>query len=341
MENNALTNGECMIKIAVDVMGGDYAPHEIIKGSIDGAKKYNAAVILVGNNEVIQKELNKHDISGLSIEIVHTDEFLIEGESPAFAIRNKSNSSIMLCVKLVRDGKADAVISAGPTGGLVASSVHILGTFEGISRPVIGGPFMGFAPNTLLFDVGSNVDSRPEQLLDFAMIGTVYADKIMGIEEPTVALASVGSEEGKGNRVVREAYELLKKTGLNFIGNIEGNDIVQGKVNVVICDGFVGNILLKFSEGLSIVVSNWLKDRLSYNLSDEDGKNITAELQHRIRINTHNGVMLYGVNGIVCKAHGNSSAKDISDTMAMVKNAVESDVVNKLRTGLANIMSKK
>ncbi len=341
MENNALINGDCMIKIAVDVMGGDYAPHEIIKGSIDGARKYNTAVILVGSNNVIQNELNQYDISGLSIEIVHTDEFLIEGESPAFAIRNKSNSSIMLCVKLVPDGKADAVISAGPTGGLVASAVHILGTFEGISRPVIGGPFMGFAPNTILFDIGSNIDSHPEQLLDFALMGTVYADKIMGIEKPTVALASVGSEEGKGNKVVRETYELLKKSGLNFIGNIEGNDIVRGKVNVVICDGFVGNILLKFSEGLSIAVTDWLAGKLSQKLSGEELSKITVELRNCIRTTSQSEVILYGVNGIICKAHGNSRAQDFSNIIAMAKNAVESDVVNKLRTGLLSIRSNK
>ncbi|HAS28526.1 MAG TPA: phosphate acyltransferase PlsX, partial [Dehalococcoidia bacterium] len=330
-----------MIKIAVDAMGGDYAPHEIIRGSIDGARRYNAAVVLVGDKKIIQNELHQFDISDLSIKIIHTDESLIEGESPAFAIRNKSNSSIMLCVKLVRDGEADAVISAGPTGGLVASAVHILGTFEGISRPVIGGPFMGFASNTVLFDIGSNIDSRPEQLLNFAMMGTVYAENIMGIKNPTVALASIGSEEGKGNKVVREAYELFKKSGLNFIGNIEGNDIVNGKVNVVICDGFVGNILLKFSEGLSIAVSNWLEGRLSQNLPGEEKDKITVELRNCIRITTYNGVILYGVNGIICKAHGNSRAQDFSNIIAVVKNAVESDVVNKLRTGFCNIRKNK
>ncbi len=329
-----------MLKIAVDAMGGDFAPGEIVKGAISGAREYRAAIIFVGQADAIKSELQKYDTSKLDIDIIHTEEYLVEGESPAFAIRNKSNSSIMLCVKLIKEGKADAVISAGPTGGLVSSAVHILGTFDGITRPVIGGHFMGFAPDTVLFDIGSNIDSRPEQLLDFAMLGTVYADTIMGIPNPSVALVSIGSEEGKGNNVVREAYRLLKNSGLNFIGNVEGNDIVNGKANVVICDGFVGNILLKLSEGLGFKTTAWLKDKLSNRYSEDEILQLTAELRNCMRSGAQSGVILYGINGVVCKAHGNSKAHDISNVVAMSQNAVEIDLVDKLKNGFAALKSE-
>jgi glycerol-3-phosphate acyltransferase PlsX len=331
--SNNDTIGEEMIKIAIDAMGGDYAPCEIVKGAVLGAKETSVGIILVGQEDITKSELNQYDISKLHIEIMHTDEFLFEGESPSLALRNKSNSSIIQCVKLVKEGKADAVISAGPTGGIVSSAVHILGTFEGISRPVIGGPLLGFAPDTILFDMGSNIDSQPKQLLDFAMLGTVYVEKIMGVANPTVALAGIGSEEGKGNRVSMEAYELLKHSGLNFIGNIEGNDIVSGKANVIVCDGFTGNILLKFIEGLSIACSDWLAKRLSEKISSDELLEVKAELNNLIRSVSPYCALLYGINGIICKAHGKSRSREICGLIKTVKNAVETDMVDKLKSG--------
>ncbi|MDY6912814.1 MAG: phosphate acyltransferase, partial [Chloroflexota bacterium] len=246
------------MKIAVDAMGGDYAPEEIVKGSVEGALKYDVDIALVGPEKRIQGELDKYDHSGLGIEIVNADEYLIEGEHPAFALRQKRKASILVATKLVRDGKADAVIGAGATGGVVASALQVLGTVEGIARPVVGGAFLGFAPNTVLMDIGGNVDCRPDQILDFAIVGTVYARRLLGIENPTVALLSVGAEKGKGNETVNESYVLLEKSGLNFIGNVEGSDLPQGNANVVICDGFVGNIVVKFAESLGKTICGWL-----------------------------------------------------------------------------------
>ncbi len=323
-----------MIKIAVDAMGGDFAPCEIVKGSVAGAIEHKIGVIFVGQENAIKSELNKYDTSKLDIDIIHTDEFLVEGESPSLALRNKSNSSIMLCVKLVKEGKAGAVISAGPTGGLVASAVHILGTLEGVSRPCFGGPFIGFAPDTILIDLGCNIDAQSKQLVEFAMMGTVYSEMIMGIENPTVAIASVGSEEEKGNRIVREAYKLLKQSNLNFIGNIEGNDIVQGKANVVICDGFVGNILLKFSEGLSLSASNWLQKRLSQCLSNDELVKVTSEFDVLLKSSISGGLLL-GINGVICKAHGKSKAQNIANLILTAKNAIEKEMTKTLTRGLA------
>ena len=220
------------MKIAIDAMGGDFAPEEIIKGTVAGARQHGVGILLVGPQERIQTELAKYDVAGLDIEIIHTDEYLVEGEQPAYALRNKRKASILLTVKLVRDGKASAAVGVGPTGGVFAAAVGVLGTLEGLARPVIGGNFLGFAPNTVVIDLGGNVDSRPDQLLDFGIIGTVFAKKWLNISNPTIALLSNGAEEGKGNEIVKETYGLYKKSGLNFIGNVEGNDIANGKANV-------------------------------------------------------------------------------------------------------------
>jgi glycerol-3-phosphate acyltransferase PlsX len=326
------------MKIAIDAMGGDFAPEEIIKGSVSGAREHNVGIILVGPQERIQAELAKYDTSGLDIEIVHTDEYLVEGEHPAYAMRKKRNASIMVAVKLVRDGKAAAAIGVGPTGGVFAAALQALGTLEGISRPVIGGQFLGFAPETIMIDLGGNVDSRPDQLLDFGIIGMVYARKWMNIPNPTIALVSNGVEEGKGNEVVKETYNLFKKSGLNFVGYVEGNDIAYGKANVVICDGFVGNVVAKFCEGLGDVISRWLEKTLGEKLPrQEAGEIMTALKRATIPADAVGGGPLWGVNGVVCKAHGRSKAPEVASTIGTARRAVEIDLVGNFRTELAAI----
>lgn len=329
------------MKIAVDAMGGDFAPEEIIKGAVQGAKDYNVGIILVGPQERIQVELAKYDTACLDIEIVHTDEYLIEGEHPAYAMRKKRNASIMLATKLIREGKTAAAVGAGPTGGVFASALQVLGTLEGLARPVIGGQFLGFAPETIMIDLGGNVDSRPDQLLDFGIVGMVYARKWMNISNPTVALLSNGVEEGKGNEVVRETHALFKKSGLNFIGYVEGNDIAYGKVNVIICDGFVGNVVAKFCEGLGDITARWLENELRSKLpEDETSKIITALKRATIPADAMGGGPLWGVNGVVCKAHGRSKAPEIAMTIGTAKRAVELDLTGTLKSELAAIRSK-
>jgi len=329
------------MKIAIDAMGGDYAPEEIVKGAVIGAKEYGVEIALVGPAEKIEKELAKHDTAGLNIEIVATDEYLVEGEHPAYALREKRKASILVATKLVKQGKADAVVGAGPTGGVVASALQILGPVEGIARPVVGGAFLGFAPNTLLMDLGGNVDCRPDQLLDFAIVGTVYARKLLKIQNPSVGLLSVGAEEGKGNEVVKESYPLFQKSGLNFIGNVEGNDIVSGRANVIICDGFVGNILVKFCEALGKTVCQWLEDRLRGKLPEDDIK----ETVNRLLVATNpaeatGGGPLLAINGIAVVAHGRSRYPEIAKAIGQAKLAVEFDLVGSLKAELATIRSK-
>jgi glycerol-3-phosphate acyltransferase PlsX len=329
------------MKISVDAMGGDFAPEEIIKGSVQGARDYNVGIIFVGPEDIIKTELAKNDISGLDIEIEHTDEYLVEGEHPAFAMRKKRKASIMIATKLVRDGRAEAVVGVGPTGGVFAAALQVLGTLEGLNRPVIGGQFLGFTPNTIMIDLGGNVDSRPDQLLDFGIIGAVYARKWMKIPDPTIALVSNGIEEGKGNEVVRETYDLFKQSGLNFIGYAEGNDIAQGKANVIICDGFIGNVIAKFCEGLGDVIGKWLETELKDKL-DSVGMTdlITALRRATIPADAVGGGPLWGINGVVCKAHGRSKAPEVASTIGTAKKTVEIDLVGTFRKELADIKSK-
>jgi len=329
------------MKIAIDGMGGDYAPEEIVKGSVIGAKEHGIDIILVGPVERMERELTKHDCSGVNIEIVHTSEYLIEGEHPAYALRQKRNASILVATKLVKEGKADAVIGAGPTGGVVASALGVLGTLEGIARPVAGGAFLSFAPNTIVMDLGGNVDCRPDQLLDFAIVGTVFARKMLGIQNPTVALLSIGAEEGKGNEAVRESFPLFQQSGLNFIGNVEGYDIPSGRANVIICDGFVGNIVVKFTEAMGKTISQWLEDKLLGKLPESEIKKIVAGLlQATNAADVGGGGPLLAVNGVACVAHGRSKAGDIAKTIAQAKSAVEQDLVGSLKVELAAARSK-
>ncbi len=329
------------MKIAIDAMGGGYAPEEIVKGAVMGAKEYGVDIALVGPPDVIQGELAKYDKAETNIEIVATDEYLVEGEHPAYALRKKRHASILVATKLVKEGKADAVIGAGPTGGVVASALQALGTVEGISRPVAGGAFLGFAPNTIMMDLGGNVDCQPHQLLDFAIVGTVYARKMLNIENPSVALLSIGAEEGKGNEQVRESYPLFQKCGLNFIGNVEGYDIPSGRANVIICDGFVGNILVKFCEALGKTICQWLEDRLKGKLTENDIKEMVDSLLLATNAaEAHGGGPLWAVNGVVCVAHGRSKSGEIARTIGQAKLAVELDLVGSLKAELAAARSK-
>jgi len=330
-----------MVRIAVDGMGGDNAPAEIVKGTVMGARQYGADIVLVGPQEVMERELAKHDISGLKIDVVHTDEYLVEGEHPAYALRKKRQASIAIATRLVKSGDADAVVSAGPTGGVVASALQFLGTVEGISRPVVGGAFLGFTPNMLMMDMGGNVDCKPHQFLDFAIVGTVFARKMLGIENPTVAILSIGAEEGKGNEVVRESYPLFAKSGLNFIGQVEGYDIPTAKANVIICDGFVGNVIVKFGESLGKLIARYLEEKLAGKISDAELKEITDYMIYATNAaDARGGGPLWAIDGVACVAHGRAIAEEFARVIEQAKIVVEKDIVGSIKAELAQIRSK-
>jgi phosphate acyltransferase len=329
------------MKIAIDTMGGDYAPAEIIKGALKGARQYQTGILLVGPQDQIQDELNKYDTSGLDIEIVHTTEYLVEGEAPAYALRTKRSASILMATRLVKEGKAEAVISMGPTGGVIASALMYLGALEGIARPVVGGVFCGFAPQTVTMDIGGNVDCKPEQLLDFAVVGTIYARKLLNIPEPAVAMLNVGKEEGKGNTLAKEAYTLLKKSGLNFIGNIEGNEITSTKANVIICDGFTGNAIVKFGEGLGRCIADWLKEELKNDLPAGRAAEVAQKLLDlTVMADNTGGGPIWAVDGLVFKGHGRSRAAEVAATIGNARHYYELDIVNALKTELAEVRKR-
>jgi phosphate acyltransferase len=329
------------MKIAIDAMGGDFAPVETVKGAVLGARKYGVDIVLVGHEDRIKEQLSSCDTSGLNIDIIHTDQWVLEGEHPAFALREKRNASILVAAKLVKNGKADAVVSSGNTGGVVVAALSVLGTVEGISRPVFGGTILELAPQMFAADLGGNVDVRPHQLLDFAVIGTVYIRKMFGIENPTVAILSNGAEEGKGNELTKAAVPMFKQSGLNFIGCVEGHELAAGKANVIVCDAFVGNIVVKFGEGLGKSIIGLVEKELQGKLPESEIKNLTDKIYRASNsADTHGGGPMLGINGIVCKGHGRSKAQEIAKNIGEAKFFVENGLVTALGEELRIAKSK-
>lgn len=332
---------ERRIKIAVDAMGGDFAPTEIIKGAVEAARSLGVEIVLVGVKDAVEAELAKVDTSGLPVTVVEATEIIKDGEEPAFAVMRKPKSSVALAAGMVKKGEVDAMVSAGSTGAIMVAGLQYVGTMPGIERPMMGGAFLQLAPNTIVLDLGANVGCQPYHLVDFAVAGTVYARTFLGIDNPSVGLLNVGTEEGKGNDLTKEAYGLLKKSGLNFIGNVEGMDIPLNRANVIVCDGFVGNILVKFCEGLGRVVRKWLSIELKDRIMNSEIENITSKLYGLLSPGTvGGGGPLWGVNGVVTKAHGSSRAPQITAAINQAKLAVESGFIKQLTTELEKVKSK-
>ena len=231
-------------------MGGDNAPSEIVLGAVQAAREGGVSIILVGDPEPVEAELAKHDVDGLPISTEPSEGVVEEGEAPATAYMTKRNASIFRAASAVRHGRAKALVSMGSTGATIAAATVVFGTFKGIERAALGGPLYGLAPGTIIMDIGTNLDCKPQQLADYAALGAVFSKIVFGAENPRVALLSVGAEAGKGNTQVKEAAALLETSGLNFIGNLEANDIPHGRAEVFVCDGFVGNVVMKLTEGI-------------------------------------------------------------------------------------------
>jgi len=326
------------VRVAIDVMGGDYAPQEIVKGAIQAVEQDGTELILVGSEDAIHKELEQYDVSGLPVRVVNASEVVHDGESPVAALRQKPDASVLVTMRLAKEGQADAVVSMGHTGAVMVSAMEILGKLEGIKRPSAGSFLGGFAPNTIVFDLGPNADCKPRDLVNFAVIGSVVARKLLHISNPTIALLSNGSEEGKGNKLAKETYQLLKQSSINFIGNVEGNDILQGKANVIVCDGFTGNILLKFCEGLGNSTIEWLRARLGKHLAQKEidaiGNDLFA-LTHIADVN--GGAMIYGIDGVVWVGHGRSKAPEVAEAIHQVNLAVEANFLGELKSELGKL----
>ena len=318
-------------------MGGDYAPHETVKGAIAALNVHDIELLLVGDSAAVERELVNYDVSGKPVTVIPSVGKIGDDEHPMHAFRQKPNASIIAGTKLVKGGQADVLVSLGSTGASMATSAIILGMMEGLERPCIGGPFLGLAPRTVLMDLGSNVDCRPSLMLNFAAMGSVFSHKFLGINNPRVALLSVGAEESKGNKQVQESYHLLEKSHLNFVGNVEGMDFFTDKADVIVCDGFVGNILIKFTEGMGSALSGYLNNQLASSMSEEETARVLSDLWHATNLPRTMGGPLFGVNGAVLVGHGSSRAEGMTGAINTAVQYVELGLVESMREELTEI----
>ena len=325
------------IRVAVDAMGGDYAPHETVKGAVAALDRHNIELLLVGDAEALAVELDRYDLSGKPVKVVPSVGKIGDDEHPMHAFRQKPQASVIVGAKLVKTGQADVLVSLGSTGASMATGALVLGMMEGLERPCIGGPFLGLAPRTVLMDLGSNVDCRPSQLLNFAALGSVFAHRFLGTENPRVALLSVGSEKSKGNRQVQESYQLFEDSHLNFVGNVEGMDFFGDKADVIVCDGFVGNILIKFTEGMGTALGGYLGSLLSPYMTEEQMKGVFNQLWQTTNLPRTMGGPLFGVNGAVIVGHGSSKADGVAGAINTAVRYVEMGLLDSMREELVEI----
>jgi glycerol-3-phosphate acyltransferase PlsX len=316
------------MRIAVDAMGGDHAPQEIVVGAVEASRVLPVEILLVGNPEKIGRELKK---LGSKIPIVAASEVIEMNESPAQAVKAKKDASINVAVSLVKDGKADGVVSAGNTGALIAAALFRLGRIPGVERPAIATEFPVPSGKVLLLDMGANVDCKPKQLEQFALMGSIYAEHVIHVIKPRVGLLNIGEEREKGNELTRETWPLLAKAPINFVGNVEAKEILTGNVDVVVCDGFVGNLVLKFGESIGSYIVQLMKDEISSNLISKMGLALLypalKKIQQKISYDTYGGAPLLGIAGVVFKAHGRAKAHAITNAIREASEAVKEDMV--------------
>ncbi|MDD5454199.1 MAG: phosphate acyltransferase PlsX [Candidatus Ratteibacteria bacterium] len=315
------------MKIAVDAMGGDNAPQAIIDGVLSALKEIKEEIVLVGDKEKISPFLKK---ASSKIPIYQASEVVEMDESPSFAIRKKKDSSIVKAIDLLKDGEVDAVVTAGNTGAYVAAATINLKLIPGIDRAALASPLPTTKGVSLLLDVGATVDSSAENLFQFAIMGSIYSKKIMEKENPTVGLINIGEESSKGNYIVKKAYEIIKASNLNFIGNIEGRDIFSGDIDVIVCDGFVGNILLKSIEGFTETLQVLLKQEIDKRISSKFGaflvKDAYKAFKNKLDYASYGGVPLLGTGGYCIKAHGASSSNAIKNSILVAEKEVKTGV---------------
>lgn len=332
--------------IAVDGMGGDNAPDCIIEGCISAVKEINdLKIILAGQEEILKEKLSEYDYSKEKIEILNCTEIISNNEHPAMAIRKKKDSSLVRCMNLVKKGEADAVISAGSTGALLAGALFIIGRIKGIDRPAIAPILPCKNGPSMLIDCGANAECKPLNLLQFAYMGQIYFKNILNVENPTVGLINIGAEEEKGNLLTKEAYQLLKKSSLNFVGNVEPRDISTGDTNVLVCDGFVGNTVLKMYEGVASNMFSIIKDEIfSSTLTKFGGmflKPAFSNIKKRFDYKEYGGAAFLGVKGVCIKAHGSSDGKAIKNAIMQAIKFNENGVIEKIKFYIENEINQK
>jgi glycerol-3-phosphate acyltransferase PlsX len=329
-----------MVTIAIDAMGGDKAPGPEVEGAIRAARELGHRILLVGDRHEIQHALDKHPgAKSLPSEVIHTDERITMDDHAAKAARTKKGSSMHLCARMVADGKADGFLSAGNTGACMAIAKMVLGKVPGVDRPAISGVFPTFKGTpVVVVDVGANVDCEPQMLAQFAVMGEIYSRLVLKIKNPRVGLLSIGEEEHKGNALTRDATPLLKELGLNFIGNVEGGDIFSGHTDVIVCDGFVGNVALKVSEGLVEMIGNMLRESLKATVTRQIGfllsRSAFADFKKRVDYSEIGGAPLLGVKGVCIICHGRSNANAIKNAIRIAGDFASSNMNLRIEEGL-------
>lgn len=333
------------MKIAVDAMGGDHAPREAVAGAVEATKEFGVSVILVGREEEIKTELKTFDYPTKLITVADAREKIEMDEHPAIAVRKKRDSSIVVANRLLRQGEAEAIVSAGNTGAAMAASLLTLGRIPGINRPAIAIPMPTVKGVTVLLDAGANTDCEPSDLLQFAVMGEIYAASVLGIHAPKVGLLNIGEEDTKGNRLAVDAYQLLKESSLRFIGNVEGGDLPLGACDVAVCDGFVGNMLLKFAEGMGGAFFRLMKEALLSSIKGRLGalmvKSSLYSLSSRLDYSEYGGAPLLGIKGISIIGHGRSNAKAFKNALRFAAGAAEQRIVSKIKRAIAESNTDK
>jgi len=327
------------MRIAVDAMGGDHAPDAVIKGAVESAKQFNGSVeiALVGHGPLLREKLSHiaYRYRPQSVTVVEASETVEMGESPVVALRKKRDSSLVVAMELLKSGQAQAVVSAGNTGAVMACALLDVGRLEGVNRPAIASVLPNQRGVTLLLDAGANTDCRPINLLQFGIMGSLYYRHIFRSPQPRVGLLSIGSENTKGNELTLEAHSLLSKSQLNFVGNVEGKDILKGAADVIVCDGFVGNVILKFAESIVGLVSATIKEKVAANVRSKLGAFLLApafiKFKRKLDYEEYGGAPLLGIDGVCIICHGGSSPKAIKNAISLAVRVVNSGVNNQVK----------
>ena len=328
------------MKIVVDAMGGDHAPAVVVDGAVQAARDLGLEIILVGRQEAVEPELARHDTVGLAISLHHASQVIEMDDHPAAAVKAKKDSSMVVAMEFVKRGEADAFFTAGNSGGALAAALFRLGRIRGIKRPAISTIFPSQTPQGYCFilDIGANADCKPEYLVQFAHMGSIYAERVLGVSNPRVAIVSNGEEEGKGNQLVKDTVPVLRASKLNFVGNAEGRDIPAGLADVVVTDGFTGNVIIKLAEGVSKMLLQILREEItSSNLSKMGAllaKPAFDQVRSRLDYREYGGAPLLGVDGPVIIGHGRSDARAIRNGIRMAAQTVENGVVDAIVQGM-------
>lgn len=320
------------MKIAVDGMGGDHAPQEIVKGCVEASRLTEHEIILVGDEEKIRAELSRYEYREDRIRVVHASEVITGEDSPVKAIRTKSDSSLVRGINMVKNREADMLLSAGNTGAIMAGGLLILGRIPGIDRPAIAStyPILG-SGFSLLVDSGANAECKPRNLLEFAVMGSIYMEKVFGVEAPRIGLVNIGTEEGKGTSVLKAAHGMLKESPLNFVGNVEAREVPAGVCDVVVCDGFVGNTILKLTEGLAWSILHLMKRKFTENTVSKMGAALLSgklkDMKQEFDYSSYGGAPILGVKGALIKVHGSSNSNAVKNGILKAIPYVENSVV--------------